>query len=193
MPTSSRNGEGVRVPAGPWGAPPPYRPLSPAGRAALQAVYARVDSALGTQHGLPCWVPVAAACRACGECCRFKAGGIILFASAVELAYLVAEAGARPFRRAPRRLAPAARGAAQHAADALWRCPYQQGDLCAARDARPLGCRTYFCDAVARGMGEGVYAEALRDLQQTAADHEAWWYGPACAWFERNLPGGVLR
>jgi Fe-S-cluster containining protein len=181
MPTSSRNGEGVRVPAGPWGAPPPYRPLSPAVRAALQAVYARVYSALGTQHGLPCWVPVAAACRACGECCRFKPGGIILFASAVELAYLVAEAGAR-------RLTPAARTLAPSASDALWQCPYQQGDLCAARGARPLGCRTYFCDAAARGMGEGVYAEALRDLQQTAAHREAWWYGPARAWFERNLP-----
>ena len=65
-----------------------------------------------------------------------------------------------------------------------WCCPYQQGDLCAARGARLLGCRTYFCDAGARELGEGVYADALREIQRIAAGQGPWWYGPARAYFD---------
>ncbi len=66
----------------PWGPPPAYRRLTPAEAAALAAVYAEVDAALAG---------ASRACRACGRCCRFEPGGIILFATALELAYLVGE------------------------------------------------------------------------------------------------------
>ena len=155
---------------GPWGQPPAYEPPSAEARAALAQVYAGVDAALA---------PAAAACRACGKCCRFEPGGIILFASALELAYLVAEARAV---RAPAGL-PVRQGAGSGSRDS-WRCPYQEGDLCAARGARLLGCRTYFCDAQAREAGEGAYAEAVREVRRIAAGQGPWWYGPARAYFE---------
>ena len=106
------------------------------------------------------------------QCCRFEPGGIILFASALELAYLVAKT-ARP---SPQLFA---------GNPGVWRCPYQQEDLCTARGARLLGCRTYFCDAEARAAGERIYAGALREIQRIAAGQGAWWYGPARAYFER--------
>ena len=148
---------------GPWNSPPVYEPPSAEACAAVAEVYHRVDAVLA---------PVASACRACGKCCRFEPGGIVLFASAVELAYLVAET---PAARAP-------------TAGDSWRCPYQRENLCTARGARLLGCRTYFCDAKAREVGEDVYADALREIRRIAAGQGPWWYGPARVYLEAVTP-----
>jgi Fe-S-cluster containining protein len=168
----------------PWGDPPPFWPPAPADRAALTDVYRRVEAVLDDFPD---------ACRRCGKCCRFEPGGIILFASAPEMAHLVSEAGPPPagwHGRAPLRgHAPAdfgthghatARGHATPLLDVAWRCPYQEGNLCAAREGRLLGCRTHFCDATARAVGERVHDDALREIRQIAhgADNR-WWYGPA--------------
>ncbi|MCX5670313.1 MAG: hypothetical protein NTU94_03190 [Planctomycetota bacterium] len=176
---------GRASPAGaPWGDPPPFWPPAPVQRGALSDVYRRVDAALGDSAG---------ACRRCGKCCRFEPGGIILFASALELAHLVSDAGPPPagwHGRAPLRgHAPAdsaphghatARGHATPLLDGAWRCPYQEGDRCTAREGRLLGCRTHFCEAGARAVGERIYADALREIQEIArADRRRWWYGPA--------------
>jgi Fe-S-cluster containining protein len=165
MATFGRNAEGVRI-AGPWGPPPPFQPPSAETREAMVRLYEEVDASLA---------PAAAACRACGRCCRFKPGGIILFASALELAYLVAEAAARTSQR--------------RSGDS-WRCPYQRGKRCSARRARLLGCRTYFCQAEARAGGERIYAEALREIQRIAEGQGPWWYGPARLYLERALRRG---
>ena len=155
---------------GPWGLPPTYEPPSAKTRTALAEVYRRVDEALAS---------VASACQVCGKCCRFEPGGIILFASALELAYLVAET---PAVHDPE-LTLGARTQRGRAGES-WRCPYQRENLCLARGARLLGCRTYFCDAAARKVGEGVYADALREIQRIAAGQGPWWYGPARVYFE---------
>lgn len=142
----------------PWGRPPPHVPASVAERAALEAVYARVDESLRAVSGR---------CRVCGRCCRFEPGGVVLFASALELACLVSMAGP-----------PAA--ALTDPDCAGWVCPYQAGDVCGVRRFRLLGCRTYFCDADARAAGEQVYADALAELRRISAVHgRSWWYGPA--------------
>lgn len=168
---------------GPWGPPPVHRPPSASVVEGLGRVYADVEAALA---------PVTAACRACGRCCRFApGGGIVLFASAVELAYLVAEAGVRQPGTGPReqRHGHATRGEdlphGRAAPDSAWRCPYQEGDLCGARGARLLGCRTYFCEAEARAAGERVYAEAFGRIQRLSETSGlVCWYGPA-----RDYPG----
>ena len=150
----------------PWGPPPPYRPPLPPERAALAAIYRRIEEALA---------PVAA-CRACGTCCRFTPGGIVLFSTALEMVYLISEAGWPPAGRLPAVGPP----------DAAWQCPYQEGDRCAAHLWRPLGCRTYFCDAAARAVGERLYGPALMDIRRVAEGqgHSAW-YGPARLYWER--------
>ncbi len=63
--------------------------------------------------------------------------------------------------------------------DAEWTCLYQQGDLCAARERRLLGCRTYSCDNEARGAGEEVCIGALERIRRLAAKAHLAWYGPA--------------
>ena len=185
-------GRAGRVASAPWGDPPPFWPPAPADRAALTDVYRRVEAVLDDFPD---------ACRRCGKCCRFEPGGIILFASALEMAHLVSEAGpppagwhghaplrdhadpgetgeARPDKTG--RGTPYAGVASTPPWDGPWQCPYQEGDLCAAREGRLLGCRTYFCDATARAVGERIHDDALREIRQIAhaADHR-WWYGPA--------------
>ena len=146
---------------GVWGPPPPYRPPTPDTRAALAGVYARLDAALAS---------AGATCQACGRCCRFTEGGIVLFASALEMAGLVAAAGM------PRAVTFVSGGPVNSA----WRCPYQEGDLCTARAARPLGCRTHFCDTDAGQEGRALHADALDDIRRIARRHNyPPWYGPA--------------
>ena len=146
---------------GVWGPPPAYRGPAPEAQTALAGVYARLDAALA---------PAADACRACGQCCRFTEGGIVLFASALELAHLVATAGM------PRAGTFVAGGPVNSA----WSCPYQEGNLCTGRAARPLGCRTYFCDSQAGAEGRALHADSLNAVRRIAADGQyPWWYGPA--------------
>lgn len=86
-------------------------------------------------------------CRACGTCCDFAAAGHRLYVTTGELALLS--------------LAPPA-----DAAPPPLRCPYQDGPACAARELRPLGCRTYFCDGPStdrcRELHERLHAEIRR-------------------------------
>jgi Fe-S-cluster containining protein len=90
-------------------------------RDALHRLYGELDAEVA---GLG---PV---CALSGRCCRFTEYGHTLFLSAPEAALLLAEAPP-PVR---------------HLDDGA-SCPWQdkQG-RCTAREARPLGCRVYFCD-----------------------------------------------
>ncbi len=73
-----------------------------------------------------------------GTCCRFEEAGHELFATGLEADYAAS--------RHPRSSSPEAPG----------RCPYHVSGRCTAREGRPLGCRTYFCDT----RTSGVLAEA---------------------------------
>src|SRR5205085_9181487 len=68
-------------------------------------------------------------CVASGRCCRFKEYGHVLFLSNLEAEVLLA--GAPPYD--PQSVTPDF-------------CPFQKGNLCTARELRPLGCRVYYCD-----------------------------------------------
>lgn len=86
--------------------------------AALADLYRQADATVAA---------TGAICFGGGACCRFDLAGHRLYVSPVELAMLV---------QRPPPTWPAQRG----------RCAYQQGPRCHARDRRPLGCRTYFCN-----------------------------------------------
>jgi hypothetical protein len=52
-------------------------------------------------------------------------------------------------------------------------------NLCTARDARPLGCRIYFCDPAYQDTGNRITEDALAALKQLADAHGAGWrYAP---------------
>ena len=121
-------------------------------RARVLEVYAAVDAA------------VAAAgprCDASGRCCRFAEYGHTLFLSQFEAEILL--------ETAPAYEQPVSRDG----------CPFQVGNLCTARDERPLGCRIYFCDPAYPETGQKITEEAVARLKQLADEFsEPWRYAP---------------
>jgi hypothetical protein len=100
-------------------------------------------------------------CVASGCCCRFKEHGHVLFISNLEADVLLH--GAPPYE------APVTPDF----------CPFQQGNLCTAREPRPLGCRVYYCDPNYQEEGARISEVYLRRLKALAESHGvAWRYAP---------------
>jgi hypothetical protein len=101
----------------------------------LRALYGEVDAAVAR---------AGPTCALSGRCCRFREYGHTLFLTGVEFRLLQADA--------PDPVRPPDDGAT---------CPWQDLDgRCTARDARPLGCRIYYCDP--------GYADAMGPLTEGA-------------------------
>lgn len=115
-------------------------------------LYGEVDAAVAAAG------PV---CVTSGRCCRFKEYGHTLFVSSLEADVLLASAP--PYDR------PVSSDF----------CPFQKGNLCTAREPRPLGCRVYYCDPAYQETGSRISEEYLRRLKRLADDHGAGWrYAP---------------
>jgi hypothetical protein len=100
-------------------------------------------------------------CVASGRCCRFKEYGHTLFLSNLEAEVLLH--GAPPYE-------------GPVTADF---CPFQRGNLCTAREPRPLGCRVYYCDPNYQEEGARISETYLRRLKELAESHGAEWrYAP---------------
>lgn len=102
-------------------------------------------------------------CQLSGRCCRFAEYGHTLFLSEPEFDMLLREAPApsRPL-------------------DDGETCPWQdlQG-RCTAREARPLGCRVYFCDPRHEPHAPELSERFLARLKRMAEQHNlSWNYAP---------------
>ena len=101
-------------------------------------------------------------CEASGRCCRFKEYGHTLFLSNLEARVLLD-------------------GAPHYDSQSVSAdfCPFQQGNLCTAREPRPLGCRVYFCDPNYQETGNALSERYLRRLKELADRHGLpWLYAP---------------
>ncbi len=142
--------------------------LSPDASADLAALFRDLDA--DVERG-------GAACQLSGRCCRFAEYGHTLFLSAIEAAWLL--------EKAPPPARPLDRGQT---------CPWQsERGLCTAREARPLGCRVYYCDpssmTVAAELSERFIAR-LREL--TVRYNLPWNYAPLHDHLERGRACGHL-
>src|SRR4051794_35260947 len=100
-------------------------------------------------------------CVASGRCCRFKEYGHTLFVSGLEADVLLSQA---PPYETP------------VSADF---CPFQQDNLCTAREPRPLGCRVYYCDPAYQETGNAITEKYLHRLKALADEHNVEWrYAP---------------
>ena len=100
-------------------------------------------------------------CVASGRCCRFKEYGHTLFLSNLEADVLLS--AAPPYE------APVSSEF----------CPFQKGNLCTAREPRPLGCRIYYCDPSYQETGTALSEKYLHRLKQLAEEQGvAWLYAP---------------
>ena len=109
-------------------------------------------------------------CVASGRCCRFKEYGHTLFISNLEADVLLS--AAPPF-------------AGPISADF---CPFQQGNLCTAREPRPLGCRVYYCDPTYQDTGNALTEKYLKKLKTLAEEQGAEWrYAPLHVFLTEHL------
>ena len=113
------------------------------------AVYAAADAAVRA---------AGPRCDASGRCCRFTEYGHTLFISAFEAELLL--------EHAPAFEVPVSRDG----------CPFQVNGLCTARDARPLGCRIYFCDLSYQDRMAEITEDAIAALKRVADAHGGGWH-----------------
>lgn len=116
----------------------------------LEEVYAEAERVVENSR---------AVCLARGVCCRFEQAGHDLYATALEAEFALSRHPERPEPEAP------------------GRCPYHRstperpGGTCTAREGRPLGCRTYFCDAEPGAALEVEHETLLRRVRAIESKH----------------------
>ena len=136
--------------------PPDEAPLPDPGRVRdpLRVLYGDLDAAVAR---------FGPSCELSGRCCRFAEYDHTLFVSAPEMAVLLADAPppSRPL-------------------DDGETCPWQ--DLkgrCTAREARPLGCRVYYCDPTYQDHAHALSEAFLGRMKRLVDDLELPWnYAP---------------
>lgn len=102
-------------------------------------------------------------CDLSGRCCRFQEWDHTLFLSGIEAEILI--------REAPPSVRELDSGAT---------CPWQDDrGRCTAREARPLGCRVYFCDPSYEGKAEALSEVYLARIKHLADESDRpWSYAP---------------
>jgi hypothetical protein len=120
----------------------------------LAELYRQLDAAVAE---------LAPVCRISGRCCRFREYGHTLFVSTLEFDYLIDRAS-RPVRQL----------------DDGETCPWQDAQgRCTAREARPLGCRVYFCDAAYEHAAPELSERFIARLKKVTDSHGLLWdYAP---------------
>jgi Fe-S-cluster containining protein len=108
-------------------------------------------------------------CNASGRCCKFEEYGHRLYVTAAEMVHF----RKHETRNAKHETVEGGRGVISlpqfFRTESPRGCPYQVEGLCTAREARPLGCRLYFCDENAQSWQNAVYEKYHAQL---AAVHE---------------------
>lgn len=113
-------------------------------------------------------------CRNSGRCCRFASYGHRLYVTGLEVAafeherHVNTNSNSQETKRDKKPCSPASLPVlTPQDAVATDACPYQRDNLCTAHDARPLGCRVFFCDAEGEAWPNELYERvqhAVRDL-----------------------------
>lgn len=122
-------------------------------RQAILELYREADAEISSAKPL---------CVASGRCCRFKEYGHTLFLSQLEADVLLD--CAPPYD--PADVTPDF-------------CPFQKGNLCTAREPRPLGCRVYYCDPAYQNTMTIINEKYLHQLKKIADEYQTGWrYAP---------------
>jgi len=111
-------------------------------------------------------------CRSSGRCCHFEEYGHRLYVTAAELLHFSQTLqDDNPQSTIGNRKSKIASVSLPQffAAESPRGCPYQVDNLCTAREARPLGCRVYFCDANAQSWQNDLYEKYHAEIKQLHA------------------------
>lgn len=113
----------------------------------LRLLFRELDDQV-RQRGPVCW--------ASGLCCDFEAFDHKLYATGLEIAWLLAKLPwqVRVDEDWSKRLTPTGK------------CPLQIGGLCGVQTLRPLGCRIFFCHRASQPWQHEMYEQFLARLRQ---------------------------
>ncbi len=129
--------------------------------AELQSVWQQVAAAFGDHH-----------CPGTTECCRFAVTGREPYVTSIELCAIARAVAARGGPLKEKRRAAPLSGAITRAQERT--CPLLDPQArCVVYAARPLGCRTYYCDRVDRDrvVRQREVSALVRQVQDIAARH----------------------
>jgi Fe-S-cluster containining protein len=142
--------------------------VTPELQSSLLALYSELEQAVAL---------AGPKCELSGRCCRFAEFGHTLFLSALEADLLVTSA--------PPPVRPLDAGAT---------CPWQdEFGRCQAREARPLGCRVYFCDPAYEETGAQLSEMFISRLKRLAEDLSVPWdYRPLHEHLRSALAAGAI-
>jgi hypothetical protein len=134
----------------------------------LKAIYLDLDAEIAR---------LSPVCELSGRCCKFEEYGHTLFVSAPEFALLLAEAPA-PSR----------------SLDDGATCPWQDlNHRCTAREARPLGCRVYFCDPAYEPLAPDLTESSLGRIKEMVVELSLPWdYAPLHRHLDRAARAGLI-
>ncbi len=135
----------------------------------LRALYDQLDAEVAR---------LGPVCQLSGRCCRFREYGHTLFVSSIEIEFLLSGAP-----EAPR---PLDRGET---------CPWQDSEgRCTAREARPLGCRVYYCDPSYQSAAPELSERFITRLKHLADRHGLPWnYAPLHRHLHERRDQGFLN
>lgn len=135
-------------------------------RAEVREIYQALDAEVDR---------LAPVCAISGRCCRFREYDHTLFVSAPEFAILIADAPP-PVR----------------ALDDGATCPWQdERGRCTAREARPIGCRVYFCDPNYAPHGPDLAEASIGRLKALVVEKDLpWAYAPLHRHLHQALDDG---
>jgi Fe-S-cluster containining protein len=125
--------------------------------AAVAAILAEADAEIAARR------PV---CQASGRCCRFEEYGHRLYVTAAELAHFTHSLPPIDNHKSKLENPHTVSLPQFFSQEKPQGCPYQVGGLCTARNARPLGCRVYFCDENAQSWQGDLYERYHARLQK---------------------------
>ena len=115
----------------------------------LKDLYEQVDSELSS---------VQPECSACGKCCDFETSGHQVWASEIEIEYLLTNAPAAY----PQNLEQG-------------KCPYWRDNKCAAHNFRLLGCRAFHHDKDSQEKCREIYEKYLARIKLIVVNENLRW------------------
>lgn len=120
----------------------------------LQDIYEELNSDLGLQN---------VNCDACGKCCDFHAFDHVLYASRIEINYILENINTPLPKFQDNKT-----------------CPFMIDRHCTVREFRTLGCRVFFCDTeYKKDLTQDIYNKYYRKIQELSIKHNLnWEYKP---------------
>jgi Fe-S-cluster containining protein len=97
-------------------------------------------------------------CDTCGTCCHFDTFGHELYASFIEVDYILKNVEVPSFNSEQRI------------------CPFLVEEKCSIRKYRTLGCRVFFCNPDYKDTSQEIYNKYYKMIKSIAIENQTEWY-----------------